>query len=167
MALHAHPTILSDLTQEHVFESDTGILHASSSNKHTPILHYCITTSSIFLTFTQDQQEAGNNIIYFTPFSSEAAWTRLYPKNLISNMISVRRTKTNPPTFLSLDSLILTSPTPETPPSHNSLPNPIFEPTKNLIALMQQSLQHNSAIMAHLHSCPPSPSALQPPPTPP
>ena len=89
MALRAHPIIPSNLTQEQVFKSNTGILHMSSSDTQTPKIHYWITNQSILLTFTQDQQEAGYDIIYFTPSSSEAAWARLYPGKPISKTISV------------------------------------------------------------------------------
>ena len=99
MALGAHPTIPSDLTQEQAFKSDTVILHSTSSETHLT-LQYWITTQSILLTFTQDIRVAGFTIIYFTPFSSEEAWTRLYPEHPISNTISVRINKTTSPTFL-------------------------------------------------------------------
>ena len=89
MALRAHPTILSDLTPEQSFESDTGILYALSLGNPTITLQYWITTRSILPKFTQDRQEAGYDALYFNPFSSEAAWTRLYPEQAISNTISV------------------------------------------------------------------------------
>ena len=90
MALRAHPTILSDLTQEQAFDSHTGILHAPLSNTNTLTLHYFITTWSILPKFTQYRREAGYDTLYFTPFSSEAAWTHLYLKNPISNTIYFR-----------------------------------------------------------------------------
>ena len=89
MALRAHPTIPSDLTQEQVFESDTGILHVLLLDTLTLTLYYWITMRSILLAFMQDFQEARYDIICFTPFSSEAAWTRLYSDYLILNTISV------------------------------------------------------------------------------
>ena len=52
----------------------------------------------------QDWQEAGYNVLYFTPFSTEAAWTRLYPDQTVTNRISVRLTNTYPlniPSFYS------------------------------------------------------------------
>ena len=104
MALRTHPTIPSDLTTEQVFEYDTGILHALSSGHPTLTIQYCITTRSTLPTFTKYHQEAGYDVLYFTPFSSEAAWTRLYPEQDISNTIYVRLHETNPPTFLSLAS---------------------------------------------------------------
>ena len=69
--------------------------------------------------FTQYCQEAGYDILYFTLFSSEAAWARLYPEQAISNTISVRLNETNPPTYLSLASSMSTSLTPATPPTHS------------------------------------------------
>ena len=165
MALRGHLTILSDLTQEQVFESGNDILHASPLDTPNLTLHYWITTRSILPTFTQDWQDSGYNIIYFTPFSSEAAWTRICPKNPISNMISVWRTETTPPTLPSLGSSMSTSPKPETPPSHNSPSKPIFDPTTALIALMQQPQQQKAAMMVHIHSRPPPPSAPKLPPS--
>ena len=120
MSLHAHPTNTRNLTPEQAFESNTGILHAFSSDSPTLTLQYWITTRSILPTFTQDCQESVYDVIHFTPFSTEAAWTRLYPDQPVLNMISARRTETDPPTFPSLDLLISASPTPATPPIHNS-----------------------------------------------
>ena len=71
MALRAHPTIPSNLTPK----SNTGILRPLSLGNLTLTLKYWITKSSTLLTFTQDHQEAGCNVLYFTMFSSEAAWT--------------------------------------------------------------------------------------------
>ena len=73
MAVRAHAKITSDLTPEQVFESNTIILHALLVGDPTLAIQYCITTRSILLTFTQDLQEAKYDILYFTPFSSEAA----------------------------------------------------------------------------------------------
>ena len=47
MALRAHSMIPSDLTPEQAFESDTGILHASSLSNPTLTVCYWITTRSI------------------------------------------------------------------------------------------------------------------------
>ena len=162
MELCAHPTIPSDLTPEQVFESDTGILHASSSGDPTLTIQYWITTRSILSTFTQDIQEAGYDFLYFNPFSSKAAWTRLYPEQAISNTISVRLHETNPPTFPSLASSISTSTAPTTTPTHNSPSNQTVEPTTALVALMHQSLQQNFTMMVQLNSRP-SPQPSQPP----
>ena len=164
MVLHAHPTISSNLVQEQVFESNTGILHSSPSETLSLTLQYCITTRSILPTFTQYFQEAGYDILYFKPFSSEASWTRLYPNHSIANTFSVQRTDTDPPTFPSLALYMSTSPTPVTPPIHNSPSNPTANPTTALISLMQQTLQQNATIMAHMHSRIYPPSALHPPP---
>ena len=161
MALRSRPTILSDLTQEQAFESNTGILHSSSSYTHLT-LHCVIANRYILPTFMQDRQEDGYGIICFTPFSSEAAWTYLYPKHPMSNTISVRLNDTTPPTFLSLTSLMSTSPTPETPPTHSSPSNQTVDPTTALITLMHQSLQQNAAMMVQIHSCKPPPTSLQP-----
>ena len=120
MALQAHPAIPRDLTPEQAFESDTGILHVSSSDDPTITLQSWITTSSILPTFTQDFQEAGYNILYFYQFSTEVAWTRLYSDQPATNTISVRLTATDPLPIPSHSSLMSTLPTPETPPSHNS-----------------------------------------------
>ena len=118
MALRAHPTILGDLAPKQAFKSDTTILHALSSGNQTLTLQYWITTRTILPMFTKYRQEAGYYVLYFTPFSAEFAWTHLYPEQVISNTISIRLNETNPPTFPSLASLISTSPTPTTPPTH-------------------------------------------------
>ena len=55
-----------------------------------------------------------------------------------------------------------TSPTPVTPPTYSSLSNPSTTPTTALVALMQQSLQQNSAMMTQFHSRPPPTSSPQP-----
>ena len=89
MALSAPPTIPSNLTPEQAFEYDTTILHASSLEAPNLTLQYWITTRSILPTFTQDHQEADYDVLYFKSFSTEAAWTRLYPNQPISNTISV------------------------------------------------------------------------------
>ena len=89
MAPRDHSTIPSNLTQEQSLDSDTGILHASSSDTQTLTVHYWITNQYILPTFTQDIREAVYNTIYFTPFSSEAVWICLYPENPISNTIYV------------------------------------------------------------------------------
>ena len=118
MALCAHPTIPSNLTQEQASESETGILHATSLDTHLT-LYYWITTWYISLTFTKYRREAGYDTIYFTLFSLEAEYTGLYPDNPISNTISVRLYDTTPPTFPSLDLSMSTSPTPTSIPCRN------------------------------------------------
>ena len=141
MTLCTHPTIPSDLTPEQALESDTGILHASLLYVPTLTLQYWITIRSILPNFTQDRQDAGYEVLYFTPFSTKAACTHLYPNKPVSNTISARHTDTAPPTFPYLASSMSTSPTPETPPSHNSPSNENVDPTTALIALMQKTLQ--------------------------
>ena len=106
MALRTHPMILSNLTPEQVFESDTGILHALLSGNLTLTIQYWITTRSILLTFTQDLQESVYDVLSFTLFSSEAAWKHLRLEQAISNTISVQLGNTNPPIFPSLASSI-------------------------------------------------------------
>ena len=162
MALRVNPTIPSDLTPEQAFESDTDILHSSLSGDPILTIQCSITSRSILPTFTQDRQEGGYNVLYFTPFYSEAAWTCLYLKQSISNTISFRLHKTNPRTFPPLASLISTSPAPTTPPTHNYLSNQKLDPTTALIALMYQSLQQNATMISQLNSCP-SPQPYQQP----
>ena len=90
-------------------------------------------------------------------------WTRLYPDQPVSNMILVQHTETDPPTFHYLASSMSTSPTLATPPRHNFLSNPNFNPTTALVVLMQQTIQQNATMMAHMHERPSPPSAPQPP----
>ena len=137
MALHAHPTIPSNLTPEQVFKSDTGILHAFSSGEPTPTVQYWITTRSILPTLTRDPLKYGYDVISFTLFSSEAALTRLHPKQAILNTISVRLNETNPQTFPSQASSMSTSPVTTTPPAYVSQSNQTVDPTTALIALIQ------------------------------
>ena len=73
MELQVHPTITSNLNPEQVFESNNGILHSSFSDVPTIIIQYWITARSIILTFMQDQQEEGYNVLYFTLFLTKAA----------------------------------------------------------------------------------------------
>ena len=136
MALCAHPSITSDLTPEQSFKYDTGILHASLSGNLILTLQYWITTRSILRTFTQDHQEASYDVLYFTPFSTDGAWTHLYPEHPISNTIYIRLNKTTTLTFPSLASLMSTSPTPATPPRHSYPSNQTVDPTTSLIILM-------------------------------
>ena len=163
MALHIHPTILSDLTIKQAFDSDTGISHVSLSGNPTFTFRYWITTRYILLKFTWDHIKAWYDVLSFTPFSSEAAWTRLHPEQSIINTISVRINETNPPTFPSQASLMSTYLAPTTPPAHTSPPNQTVYPTTALIALMQKSLQQNATMTTQLNSCP-SPHPTQPQP---
>ena len=163
MSLRSHPTIPSKLTPEQAFESDTGILHASLLDAPTLTLKYWITTKSILPTFTQDLQEASYGVLYFTKFSTELAWMRLYLDQPVTNTISVQHTKTAPPILPSIASLTSTSPTPETTPSHNPLSNPNAKPTTALIALMQQNIQQNATTMDCMHAQTSTPSPPQPP----
>ena len=153
MALRAHPTIPSDLTPEQVFYFDTSILHALWSGMPTLIIRYWITKRFILLTFARDRLEAGYNLISYTPFSSEVAWTRLHTNQAISNTISIQINETNPQKIPSQASSISTSSAPTTPPAHSSTSNNTVDPTLALIALMQQSLQQNVTIIAQLNSC--------------
>ena len=100
----------------------------------------------------QDWQEAGYNVLYFTPFSTEAAWIRLYPDEHVTNTISARLTATDPLPIPSRSSLMSTSPTSENPPSHNSLSNAPIDPTSALIALMHQIIQKNVTLMAQFQT---------------
>ena len=152
MALRAHRTIPRNLTSEKVFDSHTGILHALLSDALTLTLQYWITTRSILPTFKQDSQDSVYNVLYFNFFSTELVWTRLFSDQPVSNTISVQGNKTDPPTFPSLARSMSTSPTPATPPRHNSLSKPNVDPTTTLIPLMQQTLHQNSIIMAHTNT---------------
>ena len=96
---------------------------------------------------------------------TEAAWKCLYPDEPVTNMISARLTKTSPLAIPSLSSLISISPTPATPPPHNSPSNVPVNLTIALIASIHQRLQQNAAIMAHLEIRP-SPPLVQPTPIP-
>ena len=62
MALRTHPMIPSELTPEQAFESNTGILHASSLGDPTLSVCYWITTRSILLTFTRNCLKAGYDV---------------------------------------------------------------------------------------------------------
>ena len=161
MALHAHPTILSNLTLEQASESDTGILHVLSSGDPTLTVRYWITTRYILPTFTWDHLEAGYDVLSLTPFSSEAAWTRLHPEQAILNTISVQLNKTNHPTVSSQDSSMSTSPVLTTPPAHGYPSNKTVDPTAALIALMQRLLQQNAMMITQLNFRP-SPHPSQP-----
>ena len=90
----------------------------------------------------------------FTAFYLEAAWTRLYlePGQAISNKISVQLHETNPPTFPPLASSMSKSTALTKPQTHTSLSNKTVDFTTTLIALMHQSLQQNSIIIAQLYS---------------
>ena len=152
MALQVHLMIASDLTPNQAFESDNGILHASSLDVPVITLQYWITTRSILPTFTQDQQEAGYKVLYFTPFLTKAAWECLYPDQPAANTISARLAETAPLTIPSLSSLVSTSPTPTKHPTHNYLQNAPSDPTPSFIALIHQTLQQKLTMMAHLQT---------------
>ena len=72
MVLQVHPAITSDPTPVLASDSDTGVLHVSSSDLPAITLQYWIRTRSIIPTLTQYGQEAGYNVFYFTPFSTDA-----------------------------------------------------------------------------------------------
>ena len=101
----------------------------------------------------QDHREVGYNVLYFTPYSTEAAWIRLYPDEHVTNTISARLTATDPLPIPSRSSLMSTSPTSETPPSHNSLSKYPVDSTTVFIAMMHQTLQQNSIF----YGTPPNP----------
>ena len=103
-------------------------------------------------------------MISFTPFFSEAAWTRLHPTQAISNTISVRINETNTQTIPSQASSLSTSPAPTTPPAYDYPSNQTVDPTLALISLMQQSLQENATMITQLNyrlsPHPPQPQSL-------
>ena len=142
MDLHDHPMIPSDLTPKQAFESETGIIRASSSGDLSLSVRYWITTQSILQTFSSNRLKAGYDILSYTPFSSEAAWTRVHPYQAITNTISVQINETNPQTVTSQASSMSTSLASTTPPAHGSPPN-TADQTVQLIALMQQLVQQN------------------------
>ena len=160
MALQACPAIPIDLTPKQVFESGTVILHFLSLDAPTITFQYWITTRSIIPMFVQNCQEAGYNVLYFTPFSTKAAWTRLYPNQPVTNTIFNRLAAADPLPLPCRSFLMSTSPTPETPPSHNSLSNAPVKPTTALIAMIQQTLQQNGTLIVHLQNQP-SPTSVQ------
>ena len=141
-----------DLMPQQAFESDTGIPHTLSTGDPTLTVRYWITTQSILPTFSRDRLEAGYDVIYYTPFSSEVALARLHPDQAITNTISVQINETNPQTIPSQASLMSTSSAPTTPPTHGS-PSNTVDLTVALITLMQQSLQQNATMLAQLDSC--------------
>ena len=98
---------------------------------------------------------------FFTPFSTSAAWTRLYPSQPFSKTISARLIDLAPPTFPYLVLSISTSPTPATPPSRNSLSNVHVNTTTSLIVLMHQTLYKNATLMPHMKTRPPPLSVQQ------
>ena len=152
MALRTHPTIPRNLTPEQAFESNNGVLHASSLVDLTLSVRYWITTQSILQTFARNWLKAGYNILYYTPFSSEAAWTHVHPDQEITNTIYVQTNNTNTQTVTSQASLMSRSLAPTTPTAHGS-PTNIVDPTVQLIALMQQSLQQNATMLAQINYC--------------
>ena len=152
MALCAHPTITSNLTPEQAFDSNTGIVHALLLGDQTLTVWYGIIKVSILLTFTRDRHKAGYDVLSFTLFYSEAAWTCLHTEQAVLNTISVRLREKNTQALLSQASLISTSPAPTTSPAHSSPWNKTVDPTTALIALMQQSLQKNATMIAQLNS---------------
>ena len=136
---------------DQAFESDTGILHASSLGDPTLSVSYWITTQSILPTFACNRLEASYDVLSYTPFSPEAVWTRVHPDQAIKNTISVQINEKNPQTVTSQASSMSTSSAATTPPAHGFPPNTV-EPTVKLVALMQQSLQKNATMLAQLNS---------------
>ena len=49
------------------------------------------------MTFARNRLEAGYDVLSYTSFSLEAAWTRVHPEQAITNTISVQANETNPP----------------------------------------------------------------------
>ena len=152
MVLRAHPTIPRDLTPEQACESDTDVLHASLLGDLTLRVRYWIMTRSILQTFASNRLKAGYDKLFYTPFSSEAAWTRVHPDKVITNTISVQTNEANPQTVTSRASSMSTSLDLTTPTSQCS-PTNIVNPTVQLIALIQQSLQQNATMLAQNNSC--------------
>ena len=150
MALQVHPTIPIDLTPEQAFEYDNGILHALLSEAPTITIQYWIMTRSIIPTFMQDQREAGYNILYFNPFLTKAAWTRLYPDQPFTNTISARLADMDSLTISSLSFSVSTLPTPVTPSKRDYTSNDPANPMAALITLMNQMLQKNAMMMPPL-----------------
>ena len=98
MVLRVHLTIPSNVTPEQAFESNTGILHALLLVELTLSVCYWITTGLILPTFALNCLKAGYYILSYTPFSSEAVWTRVHINQEITNTISVQIIDTNPQT---------------------------------------------------------------------
>ena len=124
-------------------------------NYHSPILE----NKKVHSSYVRKRSTGvGYSVIYFTPFSTEDAWTRLYSNQPVTNKISARLNETSPITIPSIYSQMSTFPTPATPPTHNSPSNVHFDPTTVLIELMYQTLNKNATLMAHLQTClsPPS-----------
>ena len=163
MAILVQPTITSKLTPNQAFESDNVILHALLSDILTTTLQYWIITSYIITTLTQYWKEAGNNVLYFIPFSTKVAWKRIYTDQPLTNTISIILTKTSPLKTPPLSSLMSTSPTSATHPTHNYPSNMPAKPTTSLIALMNKTIQQNATMMEHLQTQP-SPPLVQPTP---
>ena len=151
MALRAQPPIPSDLMPEQTFESNTGILHALLSGDLNLTVRYLITIRSILPTFARDSLKAVYNVISYTPFSSESAWTRLHPNQAISNTISVQINETNLQTIPLQASSMSTSLAPITPPAHGSPSNHSVDLSLAFIALIQKSLQQNVTMIAQLN----------------
>ena len=152
MALRDKPTIPSDIMPEQVFESNNGILHALSSGDPTLSVCYWITTWSILQTFDRNRLESGYDILSYTPFSSEAAWTCVHPDQEIKNTISVQTNEKNTQTVTSQASLMSASLAPTTPPAHGSPPNTV-DPTVQLIVVMQKLLHQNATMLFQLNYC--------------
>ena len=126
-------------------------------NYHSPILE----NKKVHSSYVRKRSTGvGYSVIYFTPFSTEDAWTRLYSNQPVTNKISARLTATDPIPIPSHSSLMSTSPTLETPPIHNSPSNAPVDLMTEFIALMHQTPQKNAILMAHLQTRP-SPLSVQ------
>ena len=108
----------------------------------------------------------GYVILYFAPFSTKAACTRLYPDQPVTNTISSKLTETAPLPIPFLYHSMSTSPTPATPPTHNSPSNAPGDPTTALTTLMHQTLQQNAMTMTQLQTRPSTPLVKPTPITP-
>ena len=91
-------------------------------------------------------------MFYLMKLSSEAAWLHLHLGILITNTIYTRIPETAPSTIMSFLSMS-TLPTPSTQ-ADNSPSNAPVDPTTELIALMTQKLQKNTAMNSQLQRQP-------------
>ena len=122
------------------------------SGKPTLTIYYWITAQSTIPTFARDRLRAGYNVLSYTPFSPEAAWTRLHPDQIFSNTISVHINKTNPQKTPSQTLSMSKSSAPTKPPAHGSPSNNTVDPTLALIALIQKLLQQNATTITQINS---------------
>ena len=153
------PYIPSDIIPKKAFESNNRILHELLLDVPTLTFKYWITTGSILLTFTKYHEEAGYDVLYFTPIWLKLAWKRLYPGQPISNKIYIKLTETAPQNFHSLASSMSTWLTPTTTPIHNYQSNAPVDPMTVRIALMHQTLYKKATLTAYMKTRPSPTSA--------